>query len=120
MSLLTEAWGSMGKNEFRDFRSLEDCFVHFATNAEWREHIFQRPWKDAWHKRWYLAYVLRSTAWKKKREACIERSNQWCEICRKALAVQAHHLTYKRLGDEADEDLQAVCVTCHRKEHRNP
>jgi hypothetical protein len=32
-------------------------------------------------------------------------------------AVQVHHLSYKRLGDERPEDLQPVCVDCHVRAH---
>src|SRR5687767_9857363 len=117
MSLLTTAWGSLRRDDPRDMRALQDCFVHYATNAEWRKYIFSRKWKDAWHKHWYRVYVMRSVAWKRKHGACLERAGNRCQVCRKAVAVQAHHLTYERLGDEADEDLQAVCVACHKHGH---
>jgi hypothetical protein len=26
-----------------------------------------------------------------------------------------HHKTYERLGEETDEDLELLCVTCHEK-----
>ena len=32
-------------------------------------------------------------------------------------AFHVHHLTYERLGEEWDEDLQLLCAPCHNLEH---
>jgi 5-methylcytosine-specific restriction endonuclease McrA len=32
-------------------------------------------------------------------------------------AVEVHHLTYERLGEERLTDLVALCRSCHEREH---
>src|SRR6516164_2792694 len=40
-----------------------------------------------------------------------------CEVCGLRPATKDHHLTYKRLGHEKFEDLQAVCGPCNMQAH---
>ena len=69
----------------------------------------------------YLAY-LRSARWSGipygKRHQALVRADFRCQIpgCARP-AIQVHHWTYKRLGDEAPEDLCAVCLWCHKRLH---
>lgn len=64
----------------------------------------------------YEAY-LRSPAWRELRGAVLARASDCCELCRIFDAVQVHHLTYERLGNERLTDLLAVCATCHESLH---
>ena len=66
--------------------------------------------------RWYPEY-LRSPAWRELRNQVLGRAGWRCEVC-KAHAEEIHHLTYANVGNEALEDLQALCRTCHQKKHR--
>lgn len=48
------------------------------------------------------------------------RAKRWgiCQRCGTASAsLDAHHLTYERLGRERPSDLVAICQECHRREH---
>lgn len=45
------------------------------------------------------------------------KGNPMCEKCLEMRASFVHHLTYERVGCERDEDLQAVCLACHRAWH---
>lgn len=70
--------------------------------------------------RWRFAYelYLRSDAWQAKRAAVLERAGRHCERCpagsgRFPVALDVHHLTYAHLGDEALEELEALCRPCH-------
>lgn len=65
---------------------------------------------------WYNRYLL-SPAWSKKRVAVLKRANFMCEGCQEKTAVQVHHLTYRRVGNEMLFDLVAVCHDCHRIIH---
>ena len=48
------------------------------------------------------------------RPRILKRAGGFCEACgKKTRCLEVHHLTYKRLGRERDEDLQAVCRPCH-------
>jgi 5-methylcytosine-specific restriction endonuclease McrA len=67
---------------------------------------------------WYSAY-LSSAAWSILRARIMERDNNACCMCGEP-ADHVHHLTYKRVGYEADEDLIAICHNCHEAEHGRP
>lgn len=60
---------------------------------------------------------LNSDVWKNKREE-YKSSNrpQRCEVCY-SKPYELHHNTYKRLGNEALNDLIPLCRKCHSKVH---
>jgi hypothetical protein len=68
---------------------------------------------------WRLNYetYLNSGKWKEIRKIILERDQYICQMCKINDAVQVHHLTYKRLGNEQLFDLISVCLDCHNKEH---
>jgi hypothetical protein len=63
---------------------------------------------------------LDSEKWRQLRQKVLARSKGICEGCGVNRAVQVHHLTYRRLGDEMLFDLAAVCLGCHAKIHGHP
>lgn len=64
---------------------------------------------------------LRYDCWVKHvRQACLERANYVCQVCRNARATEAHHNSYDNVGAERPEDLTAVCWHCHRRLHGLP
>lgn len=68
----------------------------------------------------YQAY-LNSSAWKTTRNRALKRSGYQCAKCPARRDLEVHHLTYERLGLEHDNDVEVLCVLCHRGEHlRNP
>lgn len=68
---------------------------------------------------WYIGY-LQSSMWKRQRELILRDRNYKCERCQE-VAIIIHHKTYERVGYELPEDLMAVCLNCHDKEHlENP
>lgn len=64
----------------------------------------------------YSRYI-KSPAWRRVRAKVLARSKGWCERCRTERALHVHHVTYARLGNEALNDLEALCAGCHVKEH---
>lgn len=71
----------------------------------------------------YAAYLL-SPAWRRRRSRAIRRAGGRCQwvapgnpggpACgRWRTTLHVHHLTYARLGREADEDLQVLCARHH-------
>lgn len=60
--------------------------------------------------------VTRSECWNLRRDEYM-RGKTYCECCGAPGSLQAHHLTYERIGRELDEDLVAVCDQCHRTLH---
>ena len=71
--------------------------------------------RNDWDK-WYPHY-LDSPEWKQLRRQVLVRANGRCEKCG-ALASEVHHKTYVHVGNEALEDLVALCSSCHRKIHK--
>jgi 5-methylcytosine-specific restriction endonuclease McrA len=64
----------------------------------------------------YKEYLL-TDWWKKVKRAAIIRAGYQCEECKERRPLDVHHLTYERLGTEADADLQALCRFCHDLAH---
>lgn len=64
----------------------------------------------------YLAY-LNSADWRSKRNKAIRKARFRCQRCGEKRDLQAHHLTYDRLGHELASDIEVVCRTCHESEH---
>jgi hypothetical protein len=64
----------------------------------------------------YHAY-LASPEWAARSKRTLTLAGGTCQRCGRARAREAHHLTYERLGHEADADLLAVCVPCHLALH---
>jgi 5-methylcytosine-specific restriction endonuclease McrA len=69
------------------------------------------------HSQKYVQH-LSSDAWKDIRAAALERAGWRCQRCHSRGPLEVHHLTYERLGNEADSDLQALCGACHEKADR--
>jgi|SRR5271166_6860765 len=51
------------------------------------------------------------------REFIRKRSNNVCERCGKREAEHMHHLTYERRHNELPEDIQHICIPCHKEYH---
>lgn len=65
----------------------------------------------------YTEQYLNSTHWKIKRHQAIQRAGGECENCGASYDLVVHHLTYERLGQEEDDDLEVLCRECHRMVH---
>jgi len=48
--------------------------------------------------------------------AIIKAGNK-CQLCGFRYQLDVHHLSYKNLGNEKDEDLLVVCRRCHNDLH---
>lgn len=69
------------------------------------------PDKELWDR------YIHSFWWaEKKRQLFAERGKK-CERCASTKHIQVHHTSYRRLGNEAPEDLIILCKDCHRREH---
>lgn len=40
-----------------------------------------------------------------------------CQDCGSGKRLEVHHLSYSRIGHEADSDLQVLCFQCHKAKH---
>lgn len=61
--------------------------------------------------------VMHSAGWRKRRQRALKRAGYRCEKCGSRRRLEAHHLTYARLGRERAADLMVLCHTCHAAEH---
>lgn len=89
-------------------------------NEQMREFYDQQ--RSARNAEWWARYEahLASPEWQDLRQRVMERCRGLCEGCRLRRAVQVHHLTYERLGNEMLFDLAAVCLICHAMIHGRP
>ena len=93
-------------------------YTYKSAFSKRKYQIFENARKlkqDNWYDK-YEAYI-NSDTWKEKRKTILARDNYICQICKTNKAVQVHHLTYKRMGNEQDFDLVSVCLPCHELEH---
>ncbi len=74
----------------------------------------------------YQEYIA-SPEWRRFREGYWQRHPRGCcercgrdnssHVTRFGVRLHLHHRTYKTLGQETDDDVEAVCKPCHDKEH---
>ena len=75
---------------------------------------YRKPYRRN-NKAYYNNY-MNSPNWKVKRQKIMKKAGYKCRQCG-ARAVNVHHETYRRLGNERDTDLTALCRNCHRRKH---
>jgi len=56
---------------------------------------------------------LHTAHWQGVRRAALARADHRCQLCNSPTALQVHHRTYERRGNERDNDVIALCDTCH-------
>lgn len=66
----------------------------------------------------YRAEYLRSPHWRARRRIALEKAEWTCQHCGvHSRFLDVHHLTYDRIGQELDSDLEVICRACHKEEH---
>jgi len=76
-------------------------------------HGVANQFMSAEHKREYL----QSERWQILRRRALLYADHKCEICGNTANLEAHHVTYKRLGKEDIADVRIVCRHCHQHIH---
>lgn len=64
----------------------------------------------------YEAYLM-TEQFDQIRQAVFKRDGHKCVICGSTQILQAHHLTYRNLGNEQTGDLITLCKNCHSIYH---
>lgn len=66
-----------------------------------------------------LAYAdyLKTAHWRKTRNSALTRAGWKCGRCQSNVGLQVHHLSYERVGEERDADLEVLCKSCHEGLH---
>ncbi len=63
---------------------------------------------------------LHTPHWKRRREDKLRASGYRCQVCNRGSGIlDVHHRTYKRRGEELDEDLTVLCRECHHLFHEH-
>jgi hypothetical protein len=96
--------------------TIAEAFLYLleaAEPAQWRDLFIRYRGRED-HKVLYNAYI-KSQAWRSVRARKLAASGYRCEFCQAEAPLQVHHRTYENLGDEALEDLIAVCSDHHRR-----
>lgn len=71
--------------------------------------LFGNEKKVSWSK------YIKSPEWKRKADSIRRQAGNKCQHCGAGnTPLEVHHLTYDRIGHEEDEDLVALCKSCHR------
>lgn len=72
---------------------------------------------------WYREHYLHSNHWRSVRERKLSKEHHRCQkhfgFTSPEPMLDVHHLTYERLWHERMSDLQVLCRSCHKKEHKN-
>ncbi len=63
------------------------------------------------------AQYLTTSVWHYRRNEALKRASYTCQRCGVKRQLQVHHLSYERLGNERDEDLEVLCKGCHLGHH---
>ncbi len=79
----------------------------------------RQNWSHHYHE------YMHSKQWRKKRRKAIRHHGPKCNRCgvnRKTtgqrVKLEVHHKHYRRFGNEHLDDLEILCETCHKAEHR--
>lgn len=64
----------------------------------------------------YLQYI-QSPEWRKKSLLVKQKANFRCKSCNSSTNLQTHHITYKNLYNEKEDQLVCLCANCHQDLH---
>jgi hypothetical protein len=78
-----------------------------ALSAERRNELRSMPYEE----------YLQTSEWRSRRDRALSRAGWRCALCAAKTRLQVHHNYYDNLGEEADEDLTALCDQCHERHH---
>lgn len=64
----------------------------------------------------YKEYI-KSDFWKDRKREYYKNHKKECQVCKSRWRIGLHHISYRNLGKEADDDLVPLCWSCHKKYH---
>lgn len=72
--------------------------------------------------KWWINYkkVIHSDKWKLFRNNIMKKFSHTCQKCFRKFKpgfLHVHHLHYKTLGNEKEDDVLLLCQDCHHEEH---
>lgn len=64
----------------------------------------------------YAVYI-QSKKWLRRREAFYKKYGRACAACGSKEHLHIHHMSYRHVGDERDDELAVLCDVCHEEFH---
>lgn len=64
----------------------------------------------------YSVYIL-SKEWRNRCKSFYAKYGKVCAACGETRNIHLHHMTYRHLGNELDEELAPLCRQCHHEYH---
>jgi DNA-directed RNA polymerase subunit RPC12/RpoP len=62
---------------------------------------------------------LKTPEWQERRQRALKTAGYRCQACGSGRALQVHHRTYVRRGQELNKDLLVLCGDCHSVFHHH-
>jgi hypothetical protein len=88
--------------------------LYLAFSYAERADINRERSAQWWHD--YIVY-LQTDDWRARSRVCIASAGGICSYCYSRPAIEAHHISYDRVGHELPTDLRATCRKCHSLIH---
>ena len=96
--------------------------VHITQNQYLKADITQKQREQLKPKPVDYRTYIRSDEWRKKAEEAKAKAGNRCQVCDRSRAevqLDAHHRTYKHLGNERPGDITVLCRDCHQLYEHN-
>jgi 5-methylcytosine-specific restriction endonuclease McrA len=114
----------VGAGDLVEFKSLcemlcESCAqeLQHCHDEERRADVCVRRTRLAeLHQMTYAEY-LRTPEWRARRNRVLIRAGHKCELCNASGLIDVHHRTYDHYAQEQQNQLMALCRSCHRRFH---
>ncbi|MDQ2981939.1 MAG: HNH endonuclease [Actinomycetota bacterium] len=105
--------------EFQQYALIldEHAAYYYARDDLIEQRLFER--RLAWERRQYelrtMPYrlYLQTPEWAERARRARERALHRCSVCNRDDPLEVHHRTYERRGAEREDDVIALCSTCH-------
>jgi hypothetical protein len=114
--------GAISKKKLteHDIVNAKEWDYTFENEREYHNYALPPECYEEMANLWSLIYYqyLDSEEWKQKRNVILSKASYLCQGCKNNKANRVHHMTYRNLGAECDEELMALCDICHDSYHR--
>lgn len=112
-------WDEIHKNsrklERKANRLLAGIGYKEKGNGKLKRIKIKKP-KKQWIQPKYNKYI-KSRSWYLRRMAFFAKYGELCSACGAGEHIDVHHISYRHLGRELDEELVQLCRDCHKEYH---
>ncbi len=83
---------------------------------KFKKQAFKKK-KQQWIQPKYAVYI-KSKEWFSRRQVHFSKNGEFCVICFISERIEVHHISYRHLGRELDEELVSLCRDHHAEYHK--